>query len=198
MGENLPIHVDRPPRTENASVEAEWSEPERWPDAANEMADTIGDREGARAPEAGSEEAWRDRTLRLQAQMENYRKRQRRLAEEEIMADRERLLRLFLIVADDLERALAAQDADVESLRQGVSLTYQTLMRLIGQEGVESVGSVGDLFDPVVHEAIDTVPHETVVAQVARAEPGRVVAVVRQGYRLGNRLLRPAKVIVAV
>jgi molecular chaperone GrpE (heat shock protein) len=61
---------------------------------------------------------WRDRALRLQAGMENYRKRQQRLAQEQIASSRERLLRGFLGIADDLARALTAREADAASLRQ--------------------------------------------------------------------------------
>jgi len=135
---------------------------------------------------------WRDRALRLQAEIENFRKRQRRLAEERIIADRERLLRSFLRVADDLERALNTDGADAGSLRQGVDLTHQSLMRLLDQEGAEPIQAEGQPFDPSWHEAVGTVPHLH-----ARVELDTVVEVVQPGYRLGNRLLRPARVIVA-
>jgi len=135
---------------------------------------------------------WRDRALRLQAEIENFRKRQQRLAEERIIADRERLLRAFLHVTDDLERALDADGADAESLQQGVGLTYQTMVRLLDREGVESIQAQGQPFDPAWHEAVGTVPHQS-----AGAEPDAVVEVVQPGYRLGDRLLRPARVIVA-
>jgi molecular chaperone GrpE len=135
---------------------------------------------------------WRDRALRLQAEIENFRKRQQRLAEERVATDRERLLRAFLGVADDLERALAADGVDAEGLRQGVDLTYQTLMRILDQEGAEPIAARGQPFDPARHEAVATVPN-----QDAGAEADTVVEVVQAGYRLGDRLLRPARVIVA-
>jgi molecular chaperone GrpE len=137
-------------------------------------------------------DVWRDRALRLQAEIENFRKRQQRLAEERILADRERLLRAFLDVADNLERALDADTASVGSLRQGVDLTHQALTRILSQEGVEPIQSVGQPFDPAWYEAVDTVPH-----QQAGVEPGTIVQVEQEGYRLGDRLLRPARVIVA-
>jgi molecular chaperone GrpE len=137
-------------------------------------------------------EEWRDRALRLQAEMENFRKRQQRLAEERIAADRERLLRAFLGVADDLERALSTDSADIQSLRRGVDLTYQGLMRLMEREGAEPVQAEGRPFDPAFHEAVGTMPHEQV-----DAGPDMVVEVVQTGYQLDDRLLRPARVIVA-
>jgi molecular chaperone GrpE len=142
-------------------------------------------------PEEGSAEVWRDRALRLQAEMDNYRKRQQRLAEERIVEEREQLLRAFLPVADDLERALNANKVGLESLREGVELTHQTLMQILDQEGVKRIPTIGRPFDPTWHEAVGTVPH-----QKAEIEPGMVAVVVQEGYRLGDRLLRPARVIV--
>ena len=143
-------------------------------------------------PDEESLHVWRDRALRLQAEIENFRKRQRRLAEERILADRERLLRSFLRVADDLERALNADGVDGDSLRQGVDLTHQTLMRILDQEGAETIEALGQPFDPAWHEAVGTVPNGHV-----GVEPDTVVEVVEAGYRMGDRLLRPARVIVA-
>jgi molecular chaperone GrpE len=142
----------------------------------------------------GAEEVreWRDRALRLQAEMENFRKRQRRLAEDRVLEERERILRELLAVVDDLERALEADQSDAESLRQGVALTRQSLLRLLKQEGVERIPAKGEVFDPRWHEAVGAVPHRNV-----RAEPDTIVQTVREGYRLGDRPLRPSRVIIA-
>jgi molecular chaperone GrpE len=147
---------------------------------------------GQEAAEEESLEVWRDRALRLQAEIENFRKRQQRLSEERIAAGRERLLRAFLGIADDLERALNADGVDADSLRQGVDLTYQAMMRLLDQEGAEPIQAEGQPFDPSWHEAVGTLPH-----QDAGVEPDTVIKVMQAGYRLGDRLLRPARVIVA-
>lgn len=137
-------------------------------------------------------EQWKDRALRLEAEMDNFRKRLQRLAEERIAADRERLLRDFLDVADDLARALSVDGADAESIRRGVELTHRSLMNLMNREGVTPIEADGQPFDPAWHEAVGTVP-----AQQVGKEPDTVVHVVRAGYRIGDRLLRPARVIVA-
>jgi molecular chaperone GrpE len=135
---------------------------------------------------------WRDRALRLQAEMENYRKRQRRLAEDRMVEERERLLRRFLQVADELERALSASHADATSLRQGVELTHRTLMQHLEQEGVEPIPAEGQPFDPKWHEAVGATPqHEPGV------QPETVVEVLRPGYRLDGHLLRPARVLIS-
>jgi len=137
-------------------------------------------------------ETWRDRALRLQAEIENFRKRQRRLAEESIEANRARLLRNFLAIADDLERALNAEGGDETSLREGVKVTQRSLNQLLKQEGVEPIRAEGETFDPNWHEAVATVPPGQ-----AGVERGTVVGVTRRGYRLNERLLRPARVVVA-
>ncbi|MGD2164053.1 MAG: nucleotide exchange factor GrpE [Anaerolineae bacterium] len=136
-------------------------------------------------------EMWRDRALRLQAEIENFRKRQRRLAEERIEENRARLLRNFLMIADDLDRALKVE-GDGDGVREGVGVTQRSLGQLLKQEGVELIEAEGETFDPTWHEAVGTVPHEEV-----DADPGTVVDVTQQGYRLNGRLLRPARVIVA-
>jgi molecular chaperone GrpE len=151
-----------------------------------------GHRESEGGEEKGNADAWRDRALRLQAEMDNFRKRQHRLADERVTADRERLLRAFLGVADDLDRALRADGTDVESLHQGVDLTHQSLVRVLNQEGAEPIEAMHQTFDPQIHEAVASVPHTA-----AGVEPDTVVEVIQVGYLLGDRLLRPARVIVA-
>jgi molecular chaperone GrpE len=146
-------------------------------------------------PRTGEEdlEMWRDRALRLQAEMENYRKRQRRLAEEEIAASRERVIRAFLGIADDLVRVLNADEADAVSLRQGVAMTWRNLKQALDREGVRAIEAQGQPFDPTWHEAVGSVSHRDV-----DVKPQTVIEVVEKGYRLGERVLRPARVVVAV
>jgi molecular chaperone GrpE len=127
--------------------------------------------------------------MRLQAEMDNFRKRQARRADEAIAAERERLLRQMLPVADNLARALNHGGAEQKSLQQGVELIQRELMRVLENEGVTRIEAVGQPFDPALHEAVGTRP--------AQAEPDTVVDEVEAGYKLGNRLLRPARVIVS-
>jgi len=145
------------------------------------------------APAAEADTDWCDRALRLQAEMENYRKRQQRLAQNQIDDERQRLLRAFLGVVDDLNRALQAPAGDAEGLRQGVQLTHRAAMRMLEKEGVEEIPAQDRPFDPTWHQAVSTVPHQQV-----GSGPDTVIQVVEQGYRLGDQLLRPAKVIVAI
>lgn len=148
----------------------------------------------AEAPSGPADELemWRDRALRLEAEMDNFRKRQRRLADDAIAAERARLLQAFLAVADNLGLALSAEQADAASLRRGVELTYQSLLQMLDNEGVTAIPAEGQPFDPAWHEAVGTVS-----TQHAKAQPDTVVEVVRPGYTLNGQLLRPARVIVA-
>jgi len=154
--------------------------------AAEELATAVRD-------QSEEVEEWRDRALRLQAEMDNYRKRQQRCAQDQIEAERHRLLGGFLRVVDDLERALAAPVASTAGLREGIELTHRAAMQLLQQEGVERIEAKNRAFDPNWHEAVATVGHNG-----NQAGTCTVVEVVEPGYRLGERLLRPAKVVVAV
>jgi molecular chaperone GrpE len=151
--------------------------------------------QAGRAEQAGQAEGtdWRDRALRLQAEMDNYRKRQQRLAEDRIDAERRRLLRSFLPVVDDLERALAVPSGDGRGLREGIELTHRAALQLLQREGVEPVREQGRPFDPHWHEAVTTVDHGR-----AGVAPDTIAEVLQPGYRLGDDLLRPARVVVAV
>jgi len=143
---------------------------------------------------ATREPDWQEIARRLQAEMDNFRKRQERRADEAIARERERLLSLFLPAVDNLTRALAHQDGarlneTEESVRQGVELTHRELMRALAAEGVTQLETIGQPFDPAWHEAVATIP--------AEVESGTVVEQVDTGYKLGDKLLRPAKVVVA-
>ncbi|MBN1136130.1 MAG: nucleotide exchange factor GrpE [Anaerolineae bacterium] len=143
--------------------------------------------------EQAESQDWRDRALRLQAEMDNYRKRQQRLAEDRIDAERQRLLRSFLPVVDDLERALAAPPGDGHRLREGVQLTHRAALQLLQREGVEPLREHNQPFDPHWHEAVATVDHAR-----AGVAPNTIVEVLEPGYRQQDQLLRPARVVVAV
>ena len=179
----IPVKLKRPQDEE---------EPRREPEAQAEMPAAQVPPAPAEAQSPAEEIDWRDMALRLQAEMDNFRKRQQRLAQDSIASDRERLLRGVLPVADNLERALSGNAAS-GSLRQGVEVTYNALIQYLRQQGVERVEITGKPFDPAWHEAVSTVPS----AQYG-VEPQTVVATLEAAYRLGDRMLRPAKVIVAV
>jgi molecular chaperone GrpE len=139
-------------------------------------------------------EAQRDEYLalaqRVQADFENYRKRAARDQERLVAHAHERLVRELLPVLDDLERALEAAERHEEAvLIDGVKLVEQSLRKALEKEGLVAIETDGS-FDPHVHEALLSQAREG-------AEPGSVVEVVQRGYRLGDKVVRPARVIVA-
>ncbi len=131
-----------------------------------------------------------DSYLRLAADFDNYRKRVAREYIEVTARANERLLNELLPVLDDLERALEAAAAHEEAkLEDGVRLVHQSFSSLLERHGLTEIEADG-AFDPHVHEALLAQPGEG-------AEQGAVLQVLQKGYRLGDRVLRPARVIVA-
>jgi molecular chaperone GrpE len=135
----------------------------------------------------------RDRWLRAEAELQNYRRRARRDADEARRIAEERVMLEIVHALDDLDRAVdsAAQSGAPESWAAGVKLTAQRLREYLGREGVRTLDPVGQPFDPAFHEAI------LEVDAPAGVQPGQVVQVVLKGYARGDRSLRPARVVVA-
>jgi molecular chaperone GrpE len=130
-----------------------------------------------------------DRLLRLAAVFETYKKRAARERQEYVQLANERLIAELLPLLDDLERALSAAEEHQEAqLEEGVRLVHRSLAGLLERHGVTSIETDGR-FDPHVHEALLSRPSE--------AEEGSVIDVVQKGYRLGDRVVRPARVVVA-
>lgn len=135
--------------------------------------------------------ALQDRLLRTAAEFDNYRKRIERERREFTEFAAAEVLRDLLPIVDDLERALQAPHAgDVDAYRQGVELVHRQMLELLRRRGVTPMDAVGTSFDPNVHEAV---MHEESDAH----QEGEVMAELRRGYMLGERLLRPAMVKVA-
>jgi molecular chaperone GrpE len=134
----------------------------------------------------------KDKYLRALAEQENARKRMRQQTEETIRLQREGVLREFLPIVDNLELAVAAAKGatDGQSITQGVEMVLRTVQDFLRQHGVTSHESVGQPFDPRIHEAVDQV-------ESPEAKPNIVIKEYSRGYRMGDRVLRPARVIVA-
>ncbi len=131
-----------------------------------------------------------DRCLRLAADLENYRKRAAREREEVQRFGNEKLVKDLLPVVDGLDRALAAAAAD-DPLRDGVKLVRATLEQTLAKHGVVGFSAMGEKFDPTFHEALMQVP-------TADRPAGTVVLEHARGFKLHDRLVRPAMVGVAV
>ena len=130
-----------------------------------------------------------DRLLRLAADFENYKKRAARERQEYVSFANERLLKELLPILDDLERALnAAEQHEEAQLDEGVRLVHRSLASLLERQGVKEIATEGK-FDPHVHEAL--------LSQPSDAEEGSVIDVVQKGYTLGDRVGRPARVVIA-
>ena len=165
-------------------------------DAAAASADTMsveGERpEGEAAAELESVLAeWQDKYLRLQAEFDNYRKRTIREKMELVETGGRDVLLAMLPVRDDVQRAVAAMEKsdDIEALRAGVQLIAQKFTEALRQKGVTEIEVKDKEFDAELCEA---------VARFAAGEEkkGKVIDVVQTGYRLGERVLRFAKVVV--
>ena len=126
---------------------------------------------------------------RVAADFENYRKRVARDQEGLVARAHERLVKELLPVLDDLERALeAAAQHEEAKLEEGVRLVHRELVAALAREGLVEVETDGQ-FDPHVHEAL--------LSQPSEQEDGSVIEVLQKGYRLGDKVLRPARVVVS-
>lgn len=134
----------------------------------------------------------RDAMLRMQAEMENLRKRLIRDQERARKFALEGIMKDLLQVRDSLERALevAPENATVESLREGEELTLKLLSKVLGDHGLEIIDPQGEAFNPEWHEAVAMLPSPDVAENT-------VLNVMQKGFRLHERLLRPAMVVVA-
>ena len=130
-----------------------------------------------------------DRLQRLAAEFDNFRKRSAREAATTIERANERLVKELLPILDDLARALeAASEHQEAKLEEGVRLVHRSLSDLLAKEGLAEIETNGR-FDPHVHEAL--------LSQPSDAEEGDVIEVVQKGYTLGDKVLRPARVVVS-
>jgi len=142
----------------------------------------------ARAETAKMKDAW----LRTAADFDNFRKRARKEMDDARRNGREDLLRAVLPVFDNLERAIqsAQRTSDVKAMADGLAMVQRQFVEALGREGISRVPTVGQPFDPGVHEAIQQV-------ETSDHPPGTVLAEVQPGYTQGERLMRAAMVVVA-
>ena len=131
-----------------------------------------------------------ERIVRLTADFDNFRKRAQREKDEARQFANQGLLEKLLPVLDNFEMALTAvKDAD-PSVRDGVQMILDQLLGVLKESGVEPVDAMGQPFDPNLHEALSQ-------EETTEVEEGTVVQQVQRGYKLNDRLVRPARVVVA-
>jgi molecular chaperone GrpE len=142
---------------------------------------------------AKADEHWQ-RYLRSVADLENLRKRAAREKQDAIKFGNESILQKLIPVLDNLDMALAAAQSDdgpnVEALQTGVSMIQQQFRSVLAEAGLEEIDARGQPFDPNLHEAVSQ-------QESTEVPEGHVMQQLRMGYRLKERLLRPASVIVA-
>jgi molecular chaperone GrpE len=133
-----------------------------------------------------------DRLLRKQAELENLRKRAQREKDDFLQHATAELVRALLPTLDGFERALQHRDANVpEQFFQGIELIYKELMDVLARAGLAPLETVGKTFDPHLHQAVETV-------EAGEHHDQEIVEELQRGYKLKQRLLRPAIVKVAV
>jgi molecular chaperone GrpE len=184
------------------SSEKEVMENETQPDAENAApveeqnaaSETLSEQEIEQLKEkAAKTNQYYEQLLRTTADLENYKKRAARERQEAIKFANESLLEKVIPVLDNFEMALTAASAantSVESLQSGINMIHQQLKSAMTAAGLEEIDANGKAFDPNLHEAISQ-------QESAEVPEGQVVQQVRKGYKLRERLLRPASVIVA-
>lgn len=190
MVERNPFDNQR--RREGARIPVNRQNPDR--EAQEEISETeeqIAPQTHRREEAEGDAAAWRDKYLRLAADLENTKRRLERQYQHRAQQSQERLVKDLLPLADNLERALAhaTPAATQTGLYSGVELTLRDFLAALARHGVERIEVLGEPFDPELHEAIGAAPHPTL-------PPGTVMHVELPGYTYQDRLLRPARVMV--
>ena len=149
--------------------------------------------QNAKSSEVADEASeWKDKYLRLVAEFDNYRKRTLKEKMDLIASGGEDVIKSLLAIMDDIDRALDAmtKSNDIEAIRQGIMLIHQKLLDTLHAKGVEEISAIGQELDTDLHEAVAKFP-------VAEEEKkGKVIDVVQKGYKLKDKVVRFAKVVV--
>jgi molecular chaperone GrpE len=175
----------------NEIAAAEEATPEKVPEPGIEGQKTEESLEESNERLLRENEELSNRILYLHAELDNFRKRSAKEKEQLIAFGNERLIRELLSVLDNLELGMihGREDEGNSQLLSGVELTYNEFLKVLKKFGVEQLDAKDDRFDPSVHEAISSVA-------VPSMEPGTIYQVLRKGYMLNGRLIRPVQVVV--
>ncbi len=187
----------KPEEQSDSQQGGELEQQESPPESGGEQQESLPDHEQLALlledARARADEHW-DQVLRLQAELENLRKRQQRELESAHKYALERFVQELLPVKDSLEMGLAAaREVEEESsarLCEGTELTLKMLQTALEKFGVREIDPAGQPFDPELHQAMSAVASEG-------SEPNTVLNVMQKGYLLNDRLIRPAMVVVA-
>jgi molecular chaperone GrpE len=184
--EQVPQQEEPTPDTAEPAGEQDPSVEKEYDDAKDEAADEA----ASDAPDPAAEAArYLDLAQRTQAEFENFRKRAAREAAMAGERAKANLIRELLPVVDNLERALATANPEEDHLAEGVRLVHVELVNTLERNGIKAFDPAGEPFDPTVHEAISMREGEN--------GSGLVLDVVEKGYKLGDNVIRPARVVVS-
>lgn len=184
--------ADQNPQAASESQETEAQENQKaTEEAAEATPEEKLEKELAEAQKVIDEQ--KDKYLRLSAEFDNFRKRTMKEKAELIKNGGEKAINAVLPILDDLERALQNMQKaeDVKAIYEGVELIYQKFLKNLHQEGLEKMEPVGQDFDTDYHEAIALVPAPS------EDQKGKILDCVQTGYKLNEKVIRHAKVVVA-
>ncbi len=129
----------------------------------------------------------KERLLRLTAEYSNYKRRSEKEKQETYVYAKSETIKELLPVIDNLERALANETKDYDALKKGVEMTFSNLSAILQKLGIEAFGEPGETFDPNLHNAVMHVEDENY-------KTGEIVDVFQKGYKIGDKIVRPAMV----
>ena len=188
--------VDTDPMYDNreAEMEREQTADNMSEDDAPETdksAETAGAQSAGDGALSDVERQWQDKYLRLVAEFDNYRKRTLKEKMDLVASGGEDVIKSLLGVMDDIDRALVAmsQTDDIESVRKGIELIHQKLLDTLHAKGVQEIEAIGSELDTDLHEAVAKLPVED-------DKKGKIIDVVQKGYKLKDKVVRYAKVVV--
>ncbi len=173
--------------TAEEALEASEEALEQAQDAVSE------DIEALLAESRSEADKYKEMALRIQADMENLRRRTRLDVENAHKYALDKFVNALIPAMDSMEMGMEAaskEEASIESIREGIDMTFKQLLDVLGEFNVERIDPKGEKFDPQLHEAMTMIPSPD-------HESNTVVDVIQKGYTLNERLVRPARVIVA-
>lgn len=195
MEEELKDQQHKAARNEQAASESQEPETQETQDTAEEEKElTVEEKLGIELEEAQKLiDEQKDKYLRLSAEFDNFRKRTLKEKAELIKNGGEKTISAILPILDDFERALQNMEKaeDVKAVAEGVELIFQKFHKILSQEGLEEMKPIGETFDTDFHEAIALVPAPS------ENQKGKVLDCVQTGYKLNDKVIRHAKVVVA-
>lgn len=198
---SLPMHEptqdsEEANTTEDSANEVREQAPEAATDSAHEDTESVTEEEQELDPWEALElevAKWKDQAIRNAAELDNYRKRMSREKLDAVRYGNQGLLEELLPVLDNFDMGMqAAAQEEGSMLYMGMQMIQKQISEFLSSQNVSEIGAdVGGVFDPAIHEALSQEPSEDI-------EEGKIVRVLRKGYQIGDRLLRPSNVVVAI